>query len=314
MSEQRKYKNFILCVNLVFVISACGTSSQAQSEIATSVAQTVEAQNSLTEAAALPTITPVPTLETTPTPELTLTETPTEGASNPGCTTSAALIAENPPDKTVFTPGEYFYKTWTFRNTGTCIWTTEYKLVFWDGDLMGGLTSYAMPDDVLPDGTINISIYLQAPATEGEAKGDWRFQTPWNTNFGVGNPDTPFFVDISVAVKPKLAYGITNVEYTLIRDPVEGCPQNTRYNVYAKVTANGPIEFSYYWDQSDGNESSEKTYIFKKAGSATFKRDWLVAKGDNPKPRWIQFVLTGSQAHDYGKVIIDHFSICPWVP
>jgi hypothetical protein len=311
MSEQRKYKTFLLFINLVFVISACGTSSQAQSEIATSVAQTVEAQNSLTEVAALPTITPVPTLETAPAPELTLTETPTEGASNPGCVASAALVSENPPDKTLFQPGEYFYKTWTFRNTGTCIWTTEYKLIFWDGDLMGGLTSYAMPDDVQPGGTINISIYLQAPTTEGTAKGYWRFQTPWNTNFGVGDPNTSFYVEIGVAVNAK--YGITNVEYTLIRDPVEGCPQNTKYNVYAKVTASGPIEFSYYWDQSDGNEGSPKKYTFKEAGTATFKRLWIVGKGDSPNPRWVQFVLMGSQSHDYGKVIIDHFSVCPWV-
>ena len=312
MSEHSRYKIFILLINLAFVISACGTSSQTQSEIATSVAQTVQAQNLLTEATALPTDTPAPPLGTTPLPESTLTNTPTTGASNPGCVASAVLVAEDPPDNTIFQPGEYFYKTWTFRNTGTCIWNTSYNLVFWNGDLMGGLTSYALPEEVAPEGTVNISIYLQAPAIEGTAAGYWRFQTPWGTNFGVGSQSSAFYVQIGVAEKPK--YGITNVEYTLVRDPVEGCPQNTRYNVYAKVTASGPIEFSYYWDQSDGNESSLKTYKFKQAGSTTFKRDWLVAKGDSPNPRWIQFVLTGSQAYDYGKVIFDHFSSCPWVP
>jgi len=309
MSEKSKYKTFIFLINLVFVMSACGVSPQAQSEIATSVAQTVQAQNSLTEVAVLPTITSVPPLEITSTPELTLTNTSTAGVSNPGCVASANLIGEDPPDNTIFQPGEYFYKTWSFRNTGTCIWTTSYSLVFWGGDLMGGLTSYALPEEVPPEGTINISIYLQAPATEGTATGNWRFQTPWGTNFGVGSQDTTFYVQIGVSTKPK--YGVTNVEYTLIRDPVEGCPQNVRYNVYAKVTSNGPVEFSYYWDQSDGNESAIKSYKFKEAGNVTFKRDWLISKRDSTKPRWVQFVLTGSQAHDYGKVIIDHFKSCP---
>jgi len=310
MSEQSKYRIFILLIILVLVISACGTSSQTQSQIATSVAQTVQAQNSLTEMAALPTNTSTPSLEITPTPELSITDTPTEsGIVNPGCVASASLIGEDPPDKTLFQPGEYFYKTWTFLNTGTCAWDQSYSLVFWSGDIMGGLTSYAIPELVAPNGTVNISIYLQAPATEGTATGYWRFQTPWGTNFGVGSEAASFYVDISVAKKPR--YGVTNVEYTLVRNPAEGCLVNTRYTVYATVTVNGPLEFSYYWDQSDGNKSQIKTFLVKKAGTQSFKREWQIHKDDNRKPRWIKFILTGSQEHDYGKVIIDHFSTCP---
>jgi len=310
MSEQSTYKIFIHLIVLMFVTGACGTSSQTQSQIATSVAQTVQAQNSLTKVAALPTDTPVPPVEITSTPELNITDTPTAaGIANPGCVASANLIGENPPDKTLFQPGEYFYKTWTFLNTGTCAWDQSYSLVFWSGDLMGGLTSYAIPELVAPNGTVNISIYLQAPATEGLATGFWRFQTPWGTNFGVGSQDAAFYAQVAVSTKPK--YGITNVQYTLARDPVDGCPVNVRYTVYATVTANGPVEFSYYWDQSDGNESGMKSDKFKEAGSKSFQRDWLINKGDSQKPRWVQFVLTGSQAYDYGKVIIDHFQSCP---
>ena len=308
MSEQTKYKTSTLLIIFMFMINACGTSSQTQSQIATSVAQTVQAQNSLTDVALLPTNTPVPPLEITPTPQAILTNTPS-GISNPGCVTSANLIGENPPDKTLFKPGEYFYKTWTFLNTGTCIWDKSYNMVFSSGDLMGGLASYPIPEEVAPQGTINITIYLQAPATEGTATGYWQLQTPWGANFGVGPQSLAFYVQIGVSAKPK--YGITNVEYTLVRDPAEGCPVNVRYIVYATVTANGPVEFSYYWDQSDGNESNVKSDEFKDAGSKSFKREWLINKGDNKKARWIQFVLTGSQAYDYGKVIIDHFHNCP---
>ena len=239
MFGQRKYKIFILLINLIFVISACGASSQARSEIATSVAQTVQAQNTLTNVPALPTVTPVSPLETTPLPGLTLTNTPAAGASNPGCVTSASLVAENPPDETIFQPGEYFYKTWTFRNTGTCIWSTAYSLVFWDGDLMGGLTSYALPEEVAPEGTINISIYLQAPAIEGVNHGILAFSNALGHKLWRWTLKTSaFYVKIGVSEKP--TYGVTNVEYTLIREPVEGCPVNIRYNVYAKVTATVP--------------------------------------------------------------------------
>jgi len=312
MSEQSKYKIFILLIILVFVISACGTASQTQSEIATSVAQTVQAQNSLTKVSELPSLTPAPTIGLTPefisTPEINATNTPAL-ASNPGCVASANLVGEDPPDNLLLKPGDYFWKTWTFINAGSCIWDKSYSMVFWDGDIMGGLGSYAIPEVVAPGGTINISIYLQAPATEGTAKGYWRFQTPWGENFGVGPQSSSFYVQIGVSEKPR--YGVTNVEYTLVREPAEGCPVNVRYIVYAKVTTNGPLEFSYYWDQSDGNESGIKSEVIKKAGSLSFRRDWLVNRGDNRKPRWIKFVLTGSQAYDYGKVIFDHFHDCP---
>ena len=122
---------------------------------------------------------------------------------------------------------------------------------------MGGLTSYALPEEVAPEGTVNISIYLQAPAVEGTATGYWRFQTPWGDQLWRWLPKLSLLrADRRIHVKPK--YGITNLEYTLVRDPATGCPLNTRYYVYATVTASGPIEFSYYWDQSDGNESGSE--------------------------------------------------------
>lgn len=308
MSEQKKFKTLTLIINLMFIISACGTSTQTESQIGTSVAQTVQAQNSLTEVALLPTLTPAPALEATATSELIATHTiPTDtpaGITNPGCIASANLIAENPPDNTLLKPGDYFWKTWTFANTGSCIWDKSYSLVFWSGERMGGLDSYAIPEEVPSGGTVNISIYLQAPATEGAATGYWRFKTPWGADFGVGPQSSSFYVQIGVALKPK--YGITNVSYTLVRDPEQGCPVNVRYTVYATVTANGPLDYGYYWDQSDGNESKVKSEKFKDSGTMTFKREWLIHKDDNPNPRWIQFVLTGSQAYDYGKVIIDN--------
>lgn len=301
------HKSRILALLICFALLAtsCGTpASQNESEIATSVALTVQAQNSLTKVSALPTPTFVPVLPATATPELDPTNTPNAAIPNPGCIASAGLVSENPPDDTVFLPGEYFWKTWTFINTGTCVWDTSYSLVFWQGEKMGGLLSYPLTEIVKPEETMEISIYLQAPTTEGTAAGYWRLKTPWGRDFGVGPVDASFYVQIGVSSTPK--YAITRVDYQLVRDPAKDCPVNVRYTVFATVTTNGPLQFEYYWDQSDGNESSVKRVDVTKAGSTTFKREWLISLNNSPNPRWIKFIVTAPEYRDYGPVVIDH--------
>lgn len=299
-----KYKIPFLLICAALIVSSCGNPAQTESEIATAVAQTVQAQDSMTKVSAPPTLTPLPTFPAAATPELDATNTPQPVGSNPGCITSASLVGESPPDDTVYLPGEYFWKTWTFLNTGTCTWDTSYSLVFWSGEQMGGLISYPLTEIVQPEETLEISIYLQAPAAEGTATGFWRLKSPWGADFGVGPLSTSFFVQIGVAANPK--YGISRVDYQLVRDPAQGCPINVRYTVIATVTSNGPVEFSYYWDQSDGNESGVRTYEMEDAGSATFKREWLISLNDSPNPRWIKFIVTEPQYRDYGEVVIDH--------
>lgn len=300
-----KFKKISLLLCIAVITASCGSPTKPQTEISTAVAQTVQAQNSLTKVSALPTLTPVSTLPNTSTPEAGSANTPV-AASNPGCTLSAKLIGENPPDNTLLTPGAYFWKTWTLQNTGSCYWDESYNLIFWDGDIMGGLISYPLSEIVAPDGTFDISIYLQAPLIEGTTTGYWRLQTPWGDNIGVGPQNSSFYVQISVSTKPKNEYDVTNVTYTLVREPETGCPLNVRYIVYATVTSNGPIEFDYFWDQSDGNESGNRHYVMEDAGTALFRRDWLISLNDSPNPRWIEFIITVPEYREFGKVIIDH--------
>jgi hypothetical protein len=286
-------------------LSACGNTQQENPEISTAVAQTVQAQNSLTEVAALPSPTPAPALGLEITRQSLPTSTNTPAAvSNPGCTLSAILVSENPPDDTIYLPGDNFWKTWNLQNTGTCIWDSSYKLVFWNGDLMGGLSSYPLPETIAPSESKDISIYLKAPETEGTFTGYWQLQSPWGTNFGVGAQSLPFYVKVGTSADPE--YGITDVTYTLTRDPQTGCPFNVWYTVSAAVTASGPYEFSFRWLQSDGNESGIKGSEFTEAGSKTFEREWKISMDDNNVQRWVQFVVTEPAYKEYDKVIIDH--------
>src|SRR5262245_15996693 len=153
MFEFHKKKNLIILTILTIIISACGSTTQNQTDISTAVAQTVAAQNSLTEIASRPTLTPVPAIENTMVPDVASTSTPAPLLGPPGCTVSAELVGETPPDSVLLKTGEFFWKTWTLKNTGTCTWDSTYSLIYKSGDLLDGLTSYPIPGSVAPGET-----------------------------------------------------------------------------------------------------------------------------------------------------------------
>ena len=100
MSEFRRYKVLAVFISVTLLLSACGSSAQQTSAISTAVAQTVQAEQSLTQIASQPTITPqatvpaeTPAAVATPTVAATLVSAP----ADPNCA-SAVLVSENPPD------------------------------------------------------------------------------------------------------------------------------------------------------------------------------------------------------------------------
>lgn len=305
MFDLRMYKMLVVLTCLALFTSACGSPAQNESVISTAVAQTVQAGDSLTEIAAVSTgtlenIIPPATLTPgiTPTSEPTLLSAP----SDPDCI-HADLISEYPPDGTLYKPGEFFWKTWTIKNLGTCTWDASYKLIFWSGDKLGGSLSYPLPEKILPGEQKDITIYLQAPATEGAYTGYWRLQTPWNANFGVGQYSQAFYANIVVDKKPQQEYGIISVTYNIVRNPDTGCPANVKYTVYATITTNGPFDFDYYWEQKDGNESAVKHLDFNAAGSKTISRSWLVGRGNSPNDKWMQIIVVFPERIEYSKAV-----------
>jgi hypothetical protein len=312
MSDLRIYKILVLVTAASVMAASCGSNVPPDTAISTAVAQTVQAGESLTAVSNPPTFTPqVPALETALPPALTPTSAPTlvSAPPDPNCA-RASLVSENPPDNTMLRPGEYFWKTWTIQNTGTCTWTPEYKLIFWSGELMGGLSSYPLPEDVAPDEQKDISIYLQAPPTVGTFTGYWRLQSPWAANFGVGPYDKPIYVQVVVSDEKKPDYGVTSVTYELIRNPPTGCPTNVLFTINATITTNGPAEVDYRWVQSDGNSMNRaKPLDFTEAGSATVTREWMIGKGDSPNPRWAQIIIEEPDYQEFGKVEI--LNTCP---
>lgn len=169
-------KKQIFAVGAVLMIGlmACGLSfSDELSEtekLQTAVAQTVTAvqQDQQKTPQLLATDTTVLTNPTN-TPQVNPTSTPKP------CN-QASFVSETIVDGTEFNVSQTFTKTWRLKNTGTCAWNTNYKLVFYSGERMSGLTSKNLSQAVAPGEQIDVSVDLKAPDTAGTYKGIWRIQ------------------------------------------------------------------------------------------------------------------------------------------
>lgn len=297
-----KPTKYILLTTLLissFLITACGAKTPADPFIATAVAQTVAAQNA---GQATNTVTPAAS-ETfaTQTPLVSSpTLTPLAAVASPSVpvniTTSecakASLQSETIVDGTIYKPGEQFTKIWQITNMSNCVWDTSYKIVFWSGDILGGAYYYNLPQVTGPGQTVPIALVLTAPSADGTYRSEWKLQTPDSLEFGVGNYDASFYTEIAVSSADKPKYGIASISTSITREPKTGCPANTLFTVYATVSTNGPVDFTYYWGQSDGNDSSPKTVSIESASTKTFTREWQFGRANSQGPKWISFKIT----------------------
>jgi len=119
----------------------------------------------------------------------------------------------------------------------------------------------------------------------------------------VGEYSTPFYAEIAVSAASKPNYAVTKVDFKLVQDPPTGCPANITYTVYATITTSGPIEeLTYYWAQSDDNNSSPKTIKIESATTTTLSREWQLHIGTNTGTRWFALVITDPVYHEYPRV------------
>ena len=299
MRKNRIFEAMTLVSIMAMLLGACGNSNaDTDPAIATAVALTVAAQNAQADD---PTSTPAPaatpTTFTFPTPtKIGSAPPPTlqpPAAGGDAACAKASLVGETPPDGTIMKPGEIFTKTWQIKNESTCVWDKTYKVVYWDGNVMGGGYQYNLPEVVAPGGTLNLPLVLTAPLDEGEYTGKWVLQTPKGVNFGVGQYSQAFWVKIVVSKADQPATAITAVRLEVVRDPAAGCASNVRYYYHTEVDANGPIKIKYGFQQSDGNFAWKDSLEFKAAGTQTITEPfWSFHLGASPGEKWVQFVIT----------------------
>ena len=165
----------------------------------TQIMQTNQAINQVPTATA--TLEPVAETATpTSSPEPTFTPTITPTATTKVACDQAQFISETIPDGTDFSPGETFTKTWTLKNVGSCIWDSEYDVVFVEGNAMNVPASKQLTTGTIEPGqSIQISLDLKAPNASGTHRGDFKLRNASGAIFGIGEGNKTFWVKIDVA-------------------------------------------------------------------------------------------------------------------
>jgi hypothetical protein len=186
-----------LLLSIVF-LSACSSTPQTptvdSNTILTQAAVTVAAnltQSALLTPSATATFTPAPTNTPEPptptvqpataTPAVTGTTTPANSGSGTGTTNTqdaASFVADvSIPDGANITPGANFEKTWRIKNSGVTTWSTAYSIVFIEGEKMGAPDNVAMPREVKPGETVDITVKMTAPTTGGTYSAYFRLRS-----------------------------------------------------------------------------------------------------------------------------------------
>lgn len=203
----------IVAVTLLFLtlLVACnypGLQQKTEGDLlATSAAETVSAQLTLVFATQ-PAVEATETQGVAPAATATLELLPTDSPT-PGCINEADFVQDVAvPDDTNIPAGDTFDKIWRLRNAGTCTWTSDYDVVFVDGNIMAGPPSAPLPSAVPPGSSVDVKLSLTAPGADGTHRGNWKLRTADGVVFGLGDDgETPFFVQIVVGAQaPEVVY------------------------------------------------------------------------------------------------------------
>ena len=206
-------KIFIASMALIFFLSACGTS-------ATSTPTPVPTTEVPPTVAASPTATAIMTSSPTDT-----TTTPTGTAvSSSTCTNLASFEYDKTiPDYSHMDPRDIFTKIWRVKNTGTCSWSSSYMAVYAGGDHLGVTDSVAL-SDTAPGASLDISMDMAAPASDGTYKVFYELKDP------SGNAMT---IDSGNTIWTIITVGKVVVYSTAVPTATSGTPHPT-------VVAGGP--------------------------------------------------------------------------
>lgn len=266
--------------------------------VLTAAAQTVSAN--LTQAAGHD-ATPVPVLPTNtqpqplPTGSTPAISTPLSPSATSDCDDADFVADVTIPDGSTLAKNEAFTKTWRLKNTGTCSWTPSYAIVYKSGDKMDGPTSQALTGNINPGQTVDLSINLKAPSSNGTYKGWWGLRNAAGVVFA------QFYVEIKVGGGGGGAaiFAVTSVNLTVSG----GCGN---FQIDAAITANGSGEVTYKWIRSDGatDTASHPPVVFTSAGTQTVSTNWFTTA---PGAKWMDIYIDSPNHQQFGRA---NFS-CP---
>ncbi|MHB0987444.1 MAG: NBR1-Ig-like domain-containing protein [Bellilinea sp.] len=265
-------------LTIILLLAACNlprpnaTAETPGDPIGTAAAQTVAALS--TQLQPKDTVTPAqaptnpPVLTATQPAQATAETTPVKA-----CDAGEFVSDVTVPDGTSFTPGQAFTKTWRLKNTGSCTWTTSYRVVFDSGNSLGAPASFNLPTNVPPDAIVDISVQMKAPDAVKEYESNWKLQNASGVIFGLGDDGQKSFwvkIKVETAVLPfavtKVVISADNASYT------GACPHTVALAAAITSTAAGRV--TYFWERSDGTKGAVQEVVFDTGGTKTVNSSW----------------------------------------
>jgi biotin carboxyl carrier protein len=267
--------------------------------------QPIPAQT-LTQAAATATSAP-PAATQAALAQPTVTSAPPESA----CQDSAQYISDDGLDGTTYAPNTPFNKTWTVKNTGSCVWDSRYLVANLSGVLMTQQPGYFIVPQgqtVEPGQTVNISIGMTSPTENGDYKSYWGLVNGDGQLMPIqgGANGNSFYVKIKVSNGVGNADGkvtAASIDIELEQGSGRECSADATYFVHASMTADGPTTASYeisstagqiaagYFEGLDNKDLSPTvagTVVFDQADTKTIHLRFV---GPYPYPDDITVVL-----------------------
>ena len=299
----------IITFVIVLISLACSlpfTIQQRAEFIATAVEATVRAKPKNPAAPQLP----LPPVQIAALPP-TATQPPAADENSDPCY-QALLIGESVPDGTTLNAGEAFTKSWVLRNTGSCGWTPNYRLVFTSGNHMDGPDYIRLNEYVSPGGQAEFEADLEAPDDAGTFTGYWKMRADNGVRFA--QVWVKIKVDASAEDEPAPTrtpipaptFAISDVQYSVSQNSHAACPVDLTITVEVTATGSGTAEIE--WDSLDMMVcSTNKEYLIF-AGSGTQSVD-TVCTGHSSGPFEIAFLVSAIPGGFYAYYGPDDYTV-----
>ncbi len=291
----RKYSYILAGIAIIAAIMACNLPSSQPSQpdpgaVMTAAALTVQAQlPQSTATSAGPAATA--TFTSVPFPTLPLPTLPPPATATSNCDNAQFVKDVTYPDGTVVTAGDNFTKTWRLKNIGSCSWTPSYALVFISGDSMNGPAVQALTGNINSGQTVDVSVGLTAPSSNGTYTGNWGLRNASGVIFA------HFYVQIKVGGGGG-PFAVIHVTYTFSTWSDSGhtnCPRVT-----ASITTNESGTVTYHWTRSDGASIPTNTLSFGSAGTQSINYDWALGHVWNGTTSWVGIYIDSPNHQDFG--------------
>lgn len=178
-------KTFAIALLVILVLTACSTPAPVptvdvnavQTEAAATIVARITSDAALTPQATN-TSTPVPV-----TPTVTIEPSPSITSTAAKCNDAEWVKDVTIIDGANLTSGELITKTWLVKNTGSCTWSSGYKLVFGYGDNLSGAKA-VVPAGIAPGDEVEISLEFSVPQTKKKYYSYWRLVDDLNEPYG----------------------------------------------------------------------------------------------------------------------------------